>query len=306
MGERKVINKYYPPDFDPEAVSKFRRPKEKQTKVRLMLPMSIRCSTCGNFVYRGTKFNAKKETAEGEDYLGIRIFRFYFNCPNCSATLVMKTDPKNSDYLMETGATRNNDPWKPTQEEREMEENMLDEDDMDKMELLEMKTDKLKAENDILSALDEMKTLRAHQEKADLSTVLSTVHRDMAKPEDSSNTEMEEEMHEMKRFREEQDRQHLENKSSREDALEPLAKRARDEQKVQGWLGGSREMKGRGTDKTKARAVAIRKMVLIDGDVVGNAKDPERASIEGKARASTLTVGTLDAINGYGSDESGE
>lgn len=65
-------------------------------------------------------------------------------------------------------------------------------------------------------------------------------------------------------------------------------------------------MKGRGTDKTKARAVAIRKMVLIDGDVVGNAKDPERASIEGKARASTLTVGTLDAINGYGSDESGE
>eukprot|EP00976_Prorocentrum_cordatum_P102199 1192944-Prorocentrum_minimum.AAC.6 len=60
----------------------------------------------------GTKFNCRKEDAEGEDYLGIRVFRFYFKCTRCSAELAMKTDPKNSDYIMEAGATRNFEPWR--------------------------------------------------------------------------------------------------------------------------------------------------------------------------------------------------
>jgi hypothetical protein len=64
---------------------------------------------CGS---AGTKFNCRKEDVPEDAYLGIRVFRFYFKCTRCSAELAMKTDPKNSDYVMEAGASRNFEPWR--------------------------------------------------------------------------------------------------------------------------------------------------------------------------------------------------
>jgi Saf4/Yju2 protein len=34
-------------------------------------------------------------------YLGIRKFRFYFKCTNCSAEFAIKTDPEKGDYIAE-------------------------------------------------------------------------------------------------------------------------------------------------------------------------------------------------------------
>ena len=83
MAERKVLVKYFPPDFDPSKLGKATRSTGKQDCVRMMLPMSVRCNTCGNFLYIGTKFNMRKETCHDIDYLGVKVFRFYFKCTCC-------------------------------------------------------------------------------------------------------------------------------------------------------------------------------------------------------------------------------
>ena len=86
MGERKVLNKYIPADFDPKLVPRGKKPKDDLIPVRMMLPFSIQCSTCSSFLYRGRKFNSKKEPVKGIDgkYLGIQRFRFYIKCSDCS------------------------------------------------------------------------------------------------------------------------------------------------------------------------------------------------------------------------------
>uniref|UniRef100_A0A915EJZ6 Splicing factor YJU2 n=1 Tax=Ditylenchus dipsaci TaxID=166011 RepID=A0A915EJZ6_9BILA len=96
--ERKVFQKYYPPDFDPSKIPKAKGQRNRQ------------------FIQR-KKFNMRRETAEGESYLGMKIFRFYFRCPNCLAEITFKTDIENVDYKAEHGATRLFDAFKFYQEQ---------------------------------------------------------------------------------------------------------------------------------------------------------------------------------------------
>jgi hypothetical protein len=111
MGERKVLNKYIPADFDPSLIprGKALSKKDGTVPVRMMLPFSVQCSTCNTFLYRGRKFNSKKEPMGGPEgrYLGIQRFRFYIKCTHCSRTISFLTDPENADYEMESGGTRN-------------------------------------------------------------------------------------------------------------------------------------------------------------------------------------------------------
>ncbi|XP_025772150.1 YJU2 splicing factor homolog [Puma concolor] len=49
-----------------------------------------RCKTCGEYIYKGKKFNARKETVQNEAYLGLPIFRFYIKCTRCLAEITFK------------------------------------------------------------------------------------------------------------------------------------------------------------------------------------------------------------------------
>jgi DNA-directed RNA polymerase subunit RPC12/RpoP len=184
MGERKVLNKYYPPDFDPNKLPRARRPKNQQINVRMMLPMSIRCNTCGNYIYKGTKFNSRKEDVIGEKYLGIQIFRFYFKCSRCSAELTMKTDPQNSDYVVESGAARNFEPWRAEDKETDEMKKQREAEEMgDAMKSLENRTLDSKREMDILAALDEMKSMKSRHATVSVDEMLAALQRTAADKE---------------------------------------------------------------------------------------------------------------------------
>lgn len=215
MSERKVLTKYYPPDFDPSLVGRARKSKgaaqagPKVQTVRLMAPFSLRCVSCGEYMYRGRKFNARKETPPGEKYLGIQLYSFYIRCTRCSAEIVFRTDPKNQDYVMERGAKRNTDPWKRglEQGEEETDEQRLDrleremaeaegEEERNAMAELEAKTEDAKREMAIADALDEIRSRNARLERAQREgggDVLEAVVAGVVRPEEEERRRQEEE-----------------------------------------------------------------------------------------------------------------
>ncbi|KAJ3197402.1 hypothetical protein HK101_003828 [Irineochytrium annulatum] len=164
------------PDFDPAKIPRRRMPKDEQHKVRLMTPFSMRCETCGEYIYKGKKFNARKERVENETYLGIQIFRFYVRCPKCSAEITFKTDPRNSDYVAEHGAQRNFEPWREEKDvDEELKQEKEKEEENNPMKALENRTLDSKREMDILDALDEIRTKNAMSERVGADALLDRI-----------------------------------------------------------------------------------------------------------------------------------
>lgn len=164
MGERKVLNKYYPPDFDPKKLPKLTVGKNFQCVIRTMAPFTMRCLTCGNYIYRGKKFNARKEMAEGEEYLGIKIHRFYIRCPVCLSEIIFKTDPKNTDYVIETGAFRTLQAEHLAQMEVERLQQEKEEDEANNpMLALENRTKESRREMDVIDALEDIRDWNARK-----------------------------------------------------------------------------------------------------------------------------------------------
>ncbi|OBW63701.1 MAG: Uncharacterized protein AUREO_062330 [Aureobasidium pullulans] len=160
MAERKVISKYYPPNFDPSKLRPSRKPDKPAAlpTITVMAPFSMRCTSCSTYIYKGRKFNARKEKLE-ETYLGIPIIRLYIRCTECSSEICFKTDPNNTGYVCEKGAVRNYDPWRMMGREDVQEST-------DVMAAVENKMVDAKTEMAIADTLDEIRTRNARRAMA--------------------------------------------------------------------------------------------------------------------------------------------
>lgn len=162
MSERKVLNKYYPPDYDASKIPRVKREKNRQFTIRLMVPFNIRCKTCGEYIYRGKKFNARKEDVIGKLYLGIQIYRFYIKCTKCLAEITFLTDPENQDYAMENGAIRNFESLRLAEKQAENEAiQAKEEEENNPMKVLENRTRDSRREMDVLETLEDLRERNA-------------------------------------------------------------------------------------------------------------------------------------------------
>jgi hypothetical protein len=118
MADDKLMNRYYPPDFDPSRLLPVKaiRPKRtagpRQMSIRMMLPFTMRCDHCGQFIFIATKFNSRCEKIPGKTELGLNAYRFYGACKHCKGEFVFRTDPEKSDYVLESGGTRSYEAFK--------------------------------------------------------------------------------------------------------------------------------------------------------------------------------------------------
>lgn len=202
MSERKVLNKYIDPNFNEKKLVKVPKAAARQHNVRMMLPFSIKCDTCGNYLRIGTKINMRKETVQNEFYLSIPIYRFYMKCVFCYSEMTMKTDPKNHDYVMEIGAVRLYESWKDARAAEELlSEIRKNEEEGNTMTFLEHKTYDSKREMDILEAIDEIRVMSKKNARIDTDTILEALQKRDYKLSDKELREYVDKMSEIEQMR---------------------------------------------------------------------------------------------------------
>ncbi|KAL0808828.1 hypothetical protein ABMA28_012505 [Loxostege sticticalis] len=125
MGERKGQNLYYPPDYDPKVggLNKFVGTlalRERARKlhmgiliIRFEMPYNIWCEGCNNHIGMGVRYNTEK-TKIGM-YYSTPVYQFRMKCHLCDNHFEIKTDPGNLDYVIVSGARRQENRWDPTE-----------------------------------------------------------------------------------------------------------------------------------------------------------------------------------------------
>jgi hypothetical protein len=175
MGERKVVNKYYPPDFDPARLKKPKMPADRQIKTRMMLPFTCKCSVCGTYLHIGTKFNMRKEVLTDETYLGIEMIRFFFKCTRCTTEITMKSDPKNHDYICESNATRQYEEKRDLEAAANALNNLKKQEGQDPMKFLELRTLESRKEMAIQDALGNILEINKIQQRVEFDKVMKVI-----------------------------------------------------------------------------------------------------------------------------------
>lgn len=128
MGERKGTNLYYPPDYDPRVggLNKFlgtHALRERARKlhmgiliIRFEMPYNIWCDGCGNHIGMGVRYNAEKKKIGM--YYSTPLYQFRMKCHLCDNHFEIKTDPANLDYVIVSGARRQENRWDPKENEQ--------------------------------------------------------------------------------------------------------------------------------------------------------------------------------------------
>uniref|UniRef100_A0A8C8YLP7 Probable splicing factor YJU2B n=1 Tax=Prolemur simus TaxID=1328070 RepID=A0A8C8YLP7_PROSS len=111
----KGVNKYYPPDFNPEKHGSLNRYhnshplRERARKlsqgiliIRFEMPYNIWCDGCKNHIGMG-------EPLPAPDPSVLQMFRM--KCHLCVNYIEMQTDPANCDYVIVSGAQRKEERW---------------------------------------------------------------------------------------------------------------------------------------------------------------------------------------------------
>ncbi|KAL0063718.1 Protein saf4 [Marasmius tenuissimus] len=118
------FNKYYPPDYDGEkhgSLNSYRGKHalgDRARKIdqgilitRFELPFNIWCGTCDNHIGMGVRYNAEKKKIG--NYYSTPIFSFRCKCHLCSGWFEIQTDPKNTRYVVVSGARQKDEEWNP-------------------------------------------------------------------------------------------------------------------------------------------------------------------------------------------------
>jgi len=321
MGERKVVSKYIPADFDPKLIPRGTKLSKKDgtVPVRMMLPFSIQCDTCHTFLYRGRKFNSKKEPMGGPDgrYLGIQRWRFYIKCTHCARTISFLTDPKNADYEMESGGTRNYEVYKDkakTEEEIAVEKEQEEKEDM--MRALENRVLDSQREMADLDNLEEIRAMNKRHVKllsaaeggfdADAKAVMAArlAREEMAKKESELNengiTEEDEALIKSIKFGQRTTGGHDVVRLTKEDE-ENEENRRRDE--VAGIQARQQELKNGAaiSGNTRMPSVKIKRKQAKVSAVEKEASKKSRLEATTSA-GDAAPVGLAGLLGGYGSD----
>ncbi|CAH0720242.1 unnamed protein product, partial [Brenthis ino] len=113
--------------------------------IRFEMPYNIWCEGCNNHIGMGVRYNAEKKKIGM--YYSTPVYQFRMKCHLCDNHFEIKTDPGNLDYVIVSGARRQENRWDPTEngqivpETKETQKRLFD----DAMFRLEHKTGDLDA-----------------------------------------------------------------------------------------------------------------------------------------------------------------
>merc|ERR550532_3762709 len=114
------------------------------------------------------------------NHLGLRIYRFYIKCTACLSEISFRTDPENTDYVLEAGATRNFEALAKAEKQAELEQKAYQEElKTNPMKLLEERTEASKNEMELMEALEDLQERSKFKVKID--SVLDSMITDSEK-----------------------------------------------------------------------------------------------------------------------------